>query len=98
MTLQVPQISDVKTLSPAPQKRIINVYRDGRVALDRQFVTLEELVSRLKAARGEYEQLGVVVRGDADGAFRNVASALGACRQAGISNMGISVRLASKDR
>ena len=31
---------------------------------------------------------------DADGAFQHVASVLGACREAGISDMGISVRLA----
>jgi biopolymer transport protein ExbD len=98
IALQVPQISDVKALSPAPEKRIINVYRDGRVALDRQFVSLDELTSQLGAARDEYEQLGVIVRGDADGAFQNVASVLGACRQAGIARMGISVRLANKDR
>ena len=97
IALQVPQVSDVKTLSPAPEKRIINVYRDGRVALDRRFVTLEQLTARLQTARSEYEQLGVVVRGDADGSFQNVANVLGACRQAGVSKMGISVRLARKD-
>ena len=96
ISLQVPQVSEVKTLTPAPERRVINVYRDGRVALDRQMVSLDQLTGRLAQARQEYADLGVLVRGDAEGAFQNVASVLGACRQAGVSNLGISVRLAEK--
>ncbi len=97
IALQVPQVSDLKTLSPAPEKRVINVYRDGSISLDQVEVTIEQLVERLTSARGEYAKLGVVVRGDAGGEFQNVASVLGACRRAGISDMGISVRLAQKE-
>jgi biopolymer transport protein ExbD len=96
MTLKVPQVKDVGALAPAPEKRVINVYSDGRVTLDREFVSLEQLQDRLGAARQQYNELGVVVRGDAEGAFQNVASVLGACRDAGITDMGISVRLAHK--
>ena len=95
--LQVPQISDVKALSPAPEKRVINVMRDGSITLDRMDVTLDQLVTRLADSRREYQDLGVVVRGDAEGAFQNVASVLGACREAGITDMGISVRLARRE-
>ena len=94
IALQVPQVSDGGALTPAPEKRVVNVYRDGRISLDREFVSLGELQRRLTAARAEYAGLGVVVRGDAEGPFQNVASALNACRQAGIAEMGISVRLA----
>ena len=95
--LQVPQVADVQALTPAPERRVINVYRDGRIALDRDFVSLDQLVARLSEARREYAGLGVMVRGDAEGAFQNVAGVLGACRQAGIQEMGVSVRLARKE-
>lgn len=98
LTLDVPQVSDATALAPAPEKRVINVYRDGRVTLDRQPITLDQLRAELAAARREYQELGVVVRGDADGSFQNVVHVLNTCRQAGISQMGISVRLARKDR
>jgi biopolymer transport protein ExbD len=98
IALQVPQISNVQTLTPAPERRVINVYRDGRVSLDREVLTLEQLVTTLSTARQEYADLGVLVRGDAEGPFQNVASVLGACRQAGISEMGISVRLARNQK
>ena len=92
--LKVPQVKAMGALAPAPEKRVINVQRDGQISLDRDVVTLQELAVRLAAARQQYAELGVVVRGDAEGAFQNVAAVLGACREAGITDMGISVRLA----
>jgi biopolymer transport protein ExbD len=94
IAVQVPAVRDAQTLSPAPEKRVINVDRDGRVSLDKQIVTLDELTATLAAARGEYADLGVVIRGDEQAPFQHVAGALNACRRAGISEMGISVRMA----
>ena len=96
--LQVPQVSDAGALTPAPEKMVVNVFHDGRVTLDRQSVTLDELTSRLAAARGEYKDLGVMIRGDAGGTFQRVAEVLNACKQAGIAELGISVLLASRPR
>lgn len=98
ITLEVPRVSEVKTLTPAPDRRVVNVYADGRIELDREFVTIDELALRLTRARAEYADLGVLVRGDAEGAFQYVATVLAACRQAGIAEMGIAVRLAQKER
>jgi biopolymer transport protein ExbD len=96
LAVKVPQVKQSGTLAPAPEKRVVNVLRDGRVVLDRQFVSLDELTRRLATARQQYSALGVVVRGDAEGPFQNVASVLSACREAGISDMGISVRLVQR--
>lgn len=92
LTLEVPEVTDAGTLSPAPQKRVINVFKDGRITLDRQDVTLPELIAQLEVARGEYTELGVIVRGDAESSLQNVAAALDACRQAGITDFGIAVK------
>ena len=61
-------------------------------------MTLPQLTARLADDQQQYRELGVVVRGDADGPFQNVAAVLTACRQAGISEMGISVRMGTKER
>jgi len=93
IAVKVPTVSDGAALTPAPEKHVINVYNDGQISLDRQIITLDELTARLAAARSEHDDLGVIVRGDADGSFQNVASVLNAVRQAGVSQLGISVRL-----
>ncbi len=98
LNLKVPQVKQIGALAPAPDRRVINVYQDGRITLDRDFVKLDELTNRLATIRQQYSELGVVVRGDATGAFQHVADVLGACRAAGITDMGISVRLAQRNK
>ncbi len=91
--VKVPQVKSDQKLAAVPDKRIINVFRDGRIALDRQEVTLEQLTAKLGSDRRSRPDMGVVIRGDAEGPFQNVATVLTACRDAGIADMGISVRL-----
>jgi len=91
--LRVPEVAKVEALTSAPDPKIVNVYRDGRVTLDRTPVRdLDELTERLAAARSQYSELGVLVRGDANGQFQHIAEVLNACKQADVRELGIAVR------
>ncbi len=90
--LRVPEVVDRGTLTAAPARKEVNVFRDGKITLDKKAVTLDELTAHLAAARRQYSDLGVLVRGDARGEFQNVAAVLTACKQAGIQDLGITVR------
>lgn len=90
--LHVPEVVDSGALTAAPARREVNVFRDGTITLDRQTVSLDELTTQLAFARRQYADLGVLVRGDARGEFQNVAAALAACKQAGVRELGITVR------
>ena len=92
ITLKVPEVAKSGALSSAPERKIVNIQRDGTISLGRTDVTLDQLIGRLRAARRQYGDLGVLVRGDARVEHRHVATVLGACRVAGIRNLGISVR------
>ena len=96
--LKVPEVSNSGTLTAAPERKVINVTAEGQITLNRKPITLEQLEATLAAARSEYQDLGVVVRGDANASFQRVADVLNACKQAGITDLGISVRLASRPR
>lgn len=96
--LQVPTVRDGGAMTAAPDKRVVNVYRDGKITLDGEELTLDDLIRQLKQSRGQYQDLGVVVRGDATGTFQQVAEVLNACKQAGIGELGISVRVARAER
>lgn len=89
--LKVPQVTDGGSLVAAPEKKIVSVYRDGQITLDKQTVSLDELSRRLNAAREQYPDLGVLVRGDSAGEFQHVADVLNACRKAGITELGVAV-------
>jgi biopolymer transport protein ExbD len=92
IALHVPTVTDARALTKAPRKRVINVYQDGRIALDQKTVSIEELQSELAAARQQYKKLGVVVRGDGESRYQNVANVIATCRKADISDLNISVR------
>jgi biopolymer transport protein ExbD len=94
--LQVPEVSDQGALTSAPEKKTINIYRDGVIEMDRQVVPdLRTLVALLTEARRQYADTGVLVRGDAEGRLQRLAEVLNACKQAGISELGISVKLSN---
>lgn len=96
--LQVPHVADRGALPPAPEKKVINVYRDGAVTLDGAVVTLEELGAKLTDARRRSADLGVTVRGDGDGAFQRIAEVLNACKQSGVAELAISVKVDAPTR
>ncbi len=90
--LRVPQVADNANLPAVVEKKVVNIYRDGQIVLDKSPVTLNELTSKLIAVRRQNHDVGVVVRGDGDGQYQNVAEVLHACRKAGIADLAISVR------
>jgi len=96
--LQVPTVSDNPTLTAAPEKKVINIFRTGEITLDSESVTLDMLTARLAEAHDQYTGLGVLVRGDAEGQFQTVADVLNACKLAGVVDLAISVNLAQKRR
>lgn len=96
--LDVPQVNDLGALTAAPEKKVINVFRDGRVMLGTKEVNLDDLKAELTASHAQYQELGVLVRGDRDVPFQQVATVLTTVRQAGIAEMAISVRLSNQKR
>jgi len=94
--LQVPGVETSAQLPVAPEKFVVNVFRDGRVELNNVPVTLSELTARLAQSRSERGDVIVTVRGDAEGYFQNVASAMAAVRESGVEDIGLSVRMAQQ--
>jgi biopolymer transport protein ExbD len=96
--LKLPQVAANSTLSTPPEKKIVSVFRDGQIHFDGKQVSLDELASRLAAARAQYQALGVLVRGDGAANFERVANVLSACKKAGIADLSISVEVAQADK
>jgi biopolymer transport protein ExbD len=94
----VPEVGQAGDATPPPRSMVVSVLADGRVELDGVGLTLRELTERLAKVRTPLSEPTVVIRGDASCAFQHVASALAACQQAGISDLGITVRIAGIDR
>lgn len=92
--LRLPEVAKADAANEAPKSRQVAVYAGGRVSLDREDVTLEELTTKLAAAKAEHPGTSVVILGDAGCEFQHVAEALAACKEAGVSQLSVSVRIA----
>jgi biopolymer transport protein ExbD len=92
MGVDLPQVSNVRALTAAPEKKVVNVFPDGRITLDREEVSREQLTQQLRVACREYPDLGVIVRGDARASMQQAVTVMEACNEAGISKLKISVQ------
>ena len=92
IALTVPEVKNGQSLAKSPEKKIINIYRDGSIALDTQKLTLEELENQLRDAKAQYPATGVVVRGDSESLYQHVAQVIAACRDAKINDLNIAVK------
>jgi biopolymer transport protein ExbD len=92
--LKLPEVAKADAANTAAKARQVAVFAGGRISLDREDVTLAELGERLTAAVKEQPGLSVVILGDAACNFQHVAEALAACKEAGISQLAVSVRVA----
>lgn len=94
----VPEVAQAGETAPPARSMVVSVLADGSVELDGRAVSLTDLTAALAKARTALTEPTVVIRGDAGCAFQHVASALAACQQAGISDLGITVRIAALGR
>lgn len=94
--VKVPQVASGTGLAAPTQKHVINVDRDGAIVMNSQTLTLAELSAALRQLVAQHPGSVVTVRGDGEGNLQNVAAVLSACKQAGVRDMAISVRVARR--
>jgi biopolymer transport protein ExbD len=92
--LKVPEVAQADAADAQRKTRRVAVYPEGRLTLDDVEVTLEELAAQLRTAHEAEPHLGVMILGDSSCAFQHVAEALAACKEAGIGELSVSVRIA----
>ena len=92
IALQVPKVAAAQENTQAASARVVRVFRDGVIHLDKQKVTLEALKEQLKTIAEASANASVSIRGDEGCSFQQVAEVLGACRAAGINKLNIAVR------
>lgn len=90
--LELPAVKQIGALSAVPKQREVNVYADNTIMMDGQSYQLDELLTELRRAHEEYNEMSVLIRGDGGAKHQNVTNVLAACRDAGFERLGIAVR------
>ncbi len=93
LDVEVPQVAAAWPLTVAPPSElVVKVERDGSIWLGSEPVTIEQVVQRLRAARGKSPGQRVLIRGDGRAYYQRVAEVMSACKSAGIKRVAVAVR------
>jgi biopolymer transport protein ExbD len=93
--LELPQVASAGATAAPAEPKVVTVKADGETLLDGQSVTLNELSDLLAAAVSQSTEVQVVINGDARTPFQDIAATLAACREANVSELGITVEIAA---
>lgn len=93
--LELPQVASAGNAATPDKPVAVTVFSDGHIELDGEPVDREALVSLLATARQASPDLEVVLEGDANCPFQHVANTLAACHEAQVTQIGITVELAT---
>ncbi len=90
--VNVPTVGEMRSITRAPDERVVAIAIDGSISLDDQPVTLSQLTSELRAQHQNYPGSKVAVRGEASGSLQQTVEVLHAVRSSGVDQIGISTQ------
>ncbi len=97
ITVKVPQVTNAGAITAAPRSRVIDIFADGRISLDKDVVSMGELESKLIDAKKSYQKMGVIVRGDKKCFHQRACEIYAMCNRIKIQNLKIAVELRTAD-
>ena len=90
LEVNLPRSEAAEKVSRDIQPIAITVSADGTVTMGREEIDLRDLPGRIKEAVKQSDEPRVFVRGDARAYHENIVAVLGACQEAGVSNVSIA--------
>ncbi len=95
--IQLPTVTEAQPLTTLPDEIIISVAQDGRLSINGQARTMEEVERDLIAAQEHYADQAVLIRGDGQGPYQYVMDVLAVCHRAKINFVSLANRLKTED-
>ena len=89
LELDLPQAESGEQFHERPDELVLNVFRDGRVALGGRELGLEALRTSLESAAQRNPETPVTIRGDAQAEHARIVAVMDACALAGLSNLSV---------
>lgn len=91
--VQLPQVGTAQPQTSLPDEIVINVYASGKIVMTGETLTLKQLGDRLAAARKNYADQAVLVRGDGASAYQHIMNVLAVCHEAKITNFSLATQI-----
>lgn len=88
--IELPTAATVEPMTSRPDSIVLNVARSGDVMISGEIVSLEELSTRLTAARKAYAEQAVLIRGDGEGVYQSIIDVMDLCHKAEIHRFSLA--------
>ena len=95
--IQLPTVADVQPLTSRPDEIVVDVHGNGTIRLRGETVTVKQLEADLRAAKKNYVDQAVVVRGQGEGPYQHVMDVLTVCHRAKINHISLAHQLKRRD-
>lgn len=95
--INLPTVSEARPLTNPPDRIEVNVFRNGRIKVAGQFLTIDELNVRLQQAQQRYADQAVMIRADGNNAYQKVIDVLSVCEQAQIKHFTLAARVEGEE-
>jgi biopolymer transport protein ExbD len=90
--VNVPTVGQMRSITRAPDERVVAVGVDGTITLGDTPMTLAQLTETLRQEHANYPGLKVAVRGEAEGSLQQTVEVLHAVTRSGVDQIGISTK------
>ena len=95
--VQLPTTTDAQPLTSLPDEIVINVVSRDRVVVRDETLALAQLEQNLTAAKQNYSDQAVVLRGSGPDPYQNVMDVLAVCSRVKISRISLASQLRDTD-
>jgi len=90
LDVKIPSATHSKESDAYVGQVVVNVRTDGRIVFNRQTITAEELIAKLRELAKLYPDQAVILRGDQNANYKFIVNVLDICRQANIWNVAFA--------
>jgi biopolymer transport protein ExbD len=90
LDVKIPTASSAKETNPYVGQVVVNVKADGSLIFNRQPISPDELIAKLRELSKLYPDQAVILRGDKKTSYESIANVLDICRQANIWNIAFA--------
>jgi biopolymer transport protein ExbD len=90
LDVKIPTATHSKDTDPYVGQVVVNVKTDGAIYFNRQQISADELVAKLRELAKLYPDQAVILRGDQNAAYKSIINVLDICRQANIWNVAFA--------
>jgi biopolymer transport protein ExbD len=90
LDVKIPTASNARDTDPYVGQVVVNVKTDGSLVFNRQPISADELVAKLRELAKLYPDQAVILRGDQNANYKYIVNVLDLCRQANIWNVAFA--------